>query len=315
MDEFSLINQYFSDCGQAHYPVDISIGDDAAVLSVPQSSRLVMTMDTLIEDVHFPASTNASDIAHKALAVNLSDLAAMGAKPAWFLLSLTLPEANSTWLSEFSQALCQQAKFYEIKLIGGDTCKGSLSITIQATGIIENNAVLRSNAQIGDHIFVSGSLGNAAIGLAIIQEKINDIDNKESFIKALNCPKPRFDVSNVVAQFANSMIDLSDGLLGDLGHILKASHCGAELYLNQIPMPDVIKQNAQYYYALSGGDDYELCFTVPESFLETMYSVLQEHQLKVYDIGKITSSGLAVYKDHEQELIDLSQIKGFQHFG
>lgn len=315
MNEFSLINQYFTECGQSAYPIDIDIGDDAAVVSIPSSAQLVMTMDTLIEGVHFPSSTSASDIAHKALAVNLSDLAAMGATPAWFLLSISLPEANEQWLKEFSQSLCHQAKKYAIKLIGGDTCKGALSITIQATGMIEHKPLLRSNAQMGDHIFVSGALGGAAMGLNIIQNNVPHIENKEAYMHALNCPTPRFDVSNLVKPYAHAMIDLSDGLLADLGHILKASQCGANVYLDRIPMPNALKQTNEYHYALSGGDDYELCFTVPIASLDEMNSILQENNVKVYDIGQITSAGLNVYHDSNRELVDLASINGYQHFG
>ncbi len=314
MNEFSLINHYFTECGHSNYPINIDIGDDAAVLPIDKSSQLVMTMDTLIENVHFPVSTSPSDIAHKALAVNLSDLAAMGATPAWFLLSITLPELNEAWLQAFSTSLKQQAKKYAIKLIGGDTCKGPLSITIQATGIVTKKPLLRSSAQVGDHIFVSGTLGSAALGLAVIQDKLHDVENSNHCIQALNCPTPRFDVSDLVKPFTHAMIDLSDGLLADLDHILSASQCGADVYLDTIPTPDYVTKSGQYHYALNGGDDYELCFTVAERSINIMNSILQEHNIKVYDIGQITNSELNVYKN-DGELMDLSQIKGFKHFG
>lgn len=293
----------------------MGIGDDAAVLSMPQSSQLVMTMDTLIEGVHFPPETTPSDIAHKALAVNLSDLAAMGATPAWFLLSIALPSANEDWLQQFAQTLCQQASHYGIKLIGGDTCKGPLSITIQATGIVAGKPLLRTNAKLGDHVFVSGTLGLAALGLAIIQGNIKNVKNEKTCIKALNCPNPRFDVADLVKPYANAMIDISDGLLADLSHILTASQCGAEIYLEQIPMVAVVQQGSNYYDALNAGDDYELCFTVPQESLNKMHAVLQDKGIKVYDIGQITASELILYKAYNKQQIALSQIKGFQHFG
>jgi len=315
VNEFSLISQYFTECGQSAYSVDVDIGDDAAIVSMPALSQLVMTMDTLIENVHFPSATSASDIAHKALAVNLSDLAAMGATPAWFLLSISLPEANEQWLKEFSQTLCKQAKHYAIKLIGGDTCKGPLSITIQATGIVEGDALLRSAAQIGDHIFVSGALGYAALGLGLIQKTINGVPNEQKCLDALNRPVPRLDVAKLVKPYANAMIDLSDGLLADLNHVLKASQCGAELFLDQIPMPDYIKHTAKFHFALNGGDDYELCFTVPEQSLKKMHSVLHQHNIAVYDIGQITATELKLFKDSEREIMDKSHMTGFKHFG
>ncbi len=314
MNEFSLIKHYFTECGHSPYPVDINIGDDAAVLPMT-SSQLVMTMDTLIENVHFPFATTASDIAHKALAVNLSDLAAMGATPAWFLLSLSLPDTDATWLTEFSLSLKRLADQYAIKLIGGDTCKGALSITIQATGVLEQKPLLRSSAQVGDHVFVSGTLGLAALGLAIVQHKLNDIKEEKQCLNALNCPTPRFDVVDLVKPFTHAMIDVSDGLLADLKHILSASQCGADIFLDKIPLADYIVHTRQYHYALSGGDDYELCFTVPEHALDQMNMVLRQHHVKVYDIGRITKSSLQVYTSKEGNVMDLSQFKGFQHFG
>ncbi len=315
MNEFSLINQYFTQCGEDRDDVLLGIGDDAALVKAKPNSSLVMTMDTLIEGVHFPALTSPEDIAHKALAVNLSDLAAMGAEPAWFLLSLSLPHNNEDWLASFSQSLAQQAQKYGLKLIGGDTCKGALSITIQATGIVDGKAVLRSGAQVGDRVFVTGSLGNAALALAMWQNKLAKNDDYEQFLTFLNQPKPRLDMSKAVKNYATSMIDLSDGLLADLGHILKASQCGAELFLDQIPMPSLIHHKKDYHYALSGGDDYELCFTVPMKFVDDMQQSLLRHELAVYDIGEITQSGLTLYKDSAKQAIDLSTYQGFQHFG
>lgn len=312
MDEFSLINQYFTDCGQSLYPVELGIGDDAAVLDIKDPKKLVMTMDTLIENVHFPINTSPADIAHKALAVNLSDLAAMGAKPAWFLLSISIPDLNTDWLKEFSKSLCQQAQMYGIKLIGGDTCKGPLSITIQATGFVDK-PILRSGANIGDRIFVSGSLGNAALGLALIQDKIELFPNGSSCIKALNCPIPRFDIANIVNAYASSMIDISDGILSDLGHILSASKCGADIYVDAIPKLNLTSIENLLQYALAGGDDYELCFTVPKDRVSKMNDLLQQHDLCVYDIGKITQSGLQVFDGEEK--LNSSDIKGFNHFG
>jgi len=315
MNEFSLIKQYFTQCGESRDDVLLGIGDDAALLQTQPNSSLVMTMDTLIEEVHFPSSTSAADIAHKALAVNLSDLAAMGATPAWFLLSLSLPHSNEDWLSSFSQSLARQATQYGIKLIGGDTCKGPLSITIQATGMLENKAVLRSGAQLGDHIFVSGTLGAAALALAMLQNKLDKNDDFESFQQALNLPQPRLDVSQIVKHYATAMIDLSDGLLGDLEHILKASDCGAELFLDRIPMPNLIHQIKDYHYVLSGGDDYELCFTVPERYIKEVKQSLLAQKIAVFDIGNITQSGLTLYKGNDKQTMDISTHQGFQHFG
>ena len=173
MNEFSLIERYFTDIGSSRYPAKLSLGDDAAVVEVPDGMQAVMSMDTLISGVHFPVQTSAEDIGSKALAVNLSDLAAMAATPAWFLLSLSMPDFDENWLRAFSDSLKKSAERYQIELIGGDTCRGPLSVTVQVTGLVEiGRQVTRDGARPGDKIMVSGTLGNASLGLAQLQQQI-----------------------------------------------------------------------------------------------------------------------------------------------
>ncbi|MCP4491359.1 MAG: thiamine-phosphate kinase [Gammaproteobacteria bacterium] len=310
--EFALIKGFFQSIGHTQYPVALGVGDDAAVLDIPQGQQLVMSVDTFIAGVHFPEHTIAADIAHKALVVNLSDLAAMAAKPAWFLLSLTMPEVDETWLEAFSKSLTEVADQYNIELIGGDTCHGPLSISIQITGLVDTNCyVTRSGAQPADLIVVSGQLGNAALGLAQL-----DLPKTLSAkcLQALNRPIPRLCLTDFLQQYASAAIDLSDGLVGDLKHILDKSEVGAVIHEDSLPVNDWIKQNNAFEYALNGGDDYELCLTIPpenKDQINTWNQANQDCPLRV--IGEITESGYYLASDNQN--IDLSDAQGYQHFG
>ena len=314
--EFSLIERYFANTGRTPYSAKLSQGDDAAIVEIPQGKQVVMSVDTLVSGIHFPEQTSAADIAHKALAVNLSDLAAMGATPAWFLLSITLPEVNDPWLAEFSTALKDTSEQYEIELIGGDTCHGPLSISIQITGLVDKDRyVSRSGARIGDLILVSGQLGNAALGLASLQEKIRlPKELEEMAVRALNRPAPRLCLTVFLQQFSNAAIDLSDGLVGDLKHILDKSDVGAVIRQAELPVNDWIKQNNAYQFAFTGGDDYELCLTVSPDYRDDITAWNQNNpdcQLK--EIGEITESGY--YLIVGDQTVDLTSTKGYQHFG
>lgn len=314
--EFSLIESYFYDIGPALGGTVLAQGDDAAVVEVPRGYQLVMSIDTLIGGVHFPQSTSPADIAHKALAVNLSDLAAMAATPAWFLLSISLPNNDEDWLKAFSQSLNQIARQYEIELIGGDTCHGPLSITVQVNGLVEKSKFIsRSGARAGDLIVVSGQLGNAAVGLAVLQKKISLTREMEvKAVQALNRPSPRLCLTGFLQEFASAAIDLSDGLVGDLRHILDRSGVGAKLYLDKLPVNEWINEERQYDYALGGGDDYELCFTMNVEFLPELEKWnLHNKNCPLSVIGEITESGYRLHDQHK--VIDLSTYEGYQHFG
>lgn len=253
-----------------------NVGDDAAVLSLGVEQQLVTSIDTLVSGVHFPEDTKPADIGHKALAVNLSDLAAMGAKPEWFTLALTLPEINHKWLQEFSRGLKTLADEAGIALVGGDTTSGPLTISIQVMGSVENGkALYRNGANQGDKIYVTGTLGDGAAGLASLKAKL-DLKSDHLFFcqKRLNRPTPRFNESYLLKDYASACIDISDGLLQDLSHILKQSNLsnpellvGAQVDLSSIPLSKAL-QSINYQqaleFALSGGDDYELLFTIPQ---------------------------------------------------
>ena len=273
--EFQLIQTYFSDPEQIQRAdVILGIGDDCAIVAPREDSHLAFSIDTLISGIHFPHHTPAGAIAHKALAVNLSDLAAMGAEPAWFTLSLTLPQelAKNQWLAEFSQSLFSLAQEYNINLIGGDTTHGPLSITIQIAGYVEQGgAIKRSGAKPGDLIVVTGSLGAAAIGLDIaLQDSPESYSclstvERQTALNALNYPRPRIAEGLSLISIAHSALDLSDGLYTDLGHILKASNVSAILDLEKLPLSVTLAcldKETAWEKALTGGDDYEICFTL-----------------------------------------------------
>ncbi|RUA06383.1 MAG: thiamine-phosphate kinase [Gammaproteobacteria bacterium] len=282
MTEFELIERYF-DWGEG-------IGDDCALIEVDAHQQLVATVDTLIEGVHFPKETNAHDIAYKALAVNLSDLSAMGATPLYFTLALTLPAMNEKWLQDFSCTLKTLAQTYNIRLVGGDTTKGALSITINATGVVKGQALMRSGAKVGDSIFVSNTIGDAALAWQQMQmQQVPSVD----LLKQLNCPEPQINLSQALLGVANSCIDISDGLQQDLSHILTRSKVGATINVDALPLSNEVTQHINntddWCIALAGGDDYELCFTVSKAQLDSIQSIEKELGIVLTKIGMITN--------------------------
>jgi len=310
--EFDIIKQFFS-WNKKTTSIHTSVGDDGAVLSPPLGKQLVVTTDTLITGVHFPHNTAPSAIAHKALAVNLSDLAAMGAKPEWFNLALTLPEVDTDWLQAFSQRLKQQAEHYQIALIGGDTTSGTLSITITAMGFADaDQLLLRSSAQTGDLIYVSGYLGDAAAGLAMVQNRFSGDDNAHC-ITQLNTPTPQLSLAQYLPQFAHACIDISDGFLADLNHILVASQVGAIINLDNIPLSatlQTIDPQQAYTYALSGGDDYQLLFTIPPQKQVAFEKTCQQQQQPYFCVGKIDHHISGIMTNNGEPLL----AQGFNHF-
>lgn len=318
--EFELIARYFDRVTSSRRDVEKGIGDDCALLSVAEKLTLAISTDTLVEGVHFLRDIHPSDLGYKALAVNLSDLAAMGADPAWLTLALTLPEINEAWLKDFSDSLFELLDYYDMQLIGGDTTRGPLSMTLGIHGLVpQGRALKRSGARPGDWIYVTGTLGDSAAGLALLQHhvKISDPAAHEALIKRHLRPMPRILQGQALRDLASSAIDLSDGLISDLGHILKASDCGARLNLNALPLSPAMKQHFDpqqaMNWALSGGEDYELCFTVPEINRGAIDVALGYLGVPVTCIGQIApqAEGLNLLQDDKPVAFNL---KGFDHF-
>lgn len=317
MNEFELIRRFFS-APRARADVVLGIGDDAAVVQPPPGCELVVTTDTLISGVHFPEGTPASDVGFKSLAVNLSDLAAMGAEPAWFTLALSLPAVDTEWLKDFSRGLFALAKQHNIELIGGDTTRGALSITIAAIGCVAAGAALRrSGAKPGDRIWVTGALGDAALGLALWQRRLTVPDEyRSAVVTKLSRPEPRVEVGIQLRGLASSCIDVSDGLLADLGHVLSASNVGATVELKRLPVSPAyaaVFADLGWMPALSHGDDYELCFTIPPACERAFNRILPQLRCNMSCIGVVeTEAGLRV-RDETGAPYPITQ-RGYDHF-
>ena len=269
--EFSLIARYFDRVRSSRLDVETGIGDDCALLNIPDKQTLAISTDTLVAGNHFLTDIDPADLAYKALAVNLSDLAAMGADPAWLTLAITLPEVDVRWLETFSDSLFDLLNYYDMQLIGGDTTRGPLSMTLGIHGFVPaGRALKRSGAKPGDWIYVTGTPGDSAAGLAILQNRLQVADegDREYLLKRHLRPTPRILQGQALRDLASSAIDLSDGLISDLGHIVKASACGARVDLDALPWSGAMTRHVEpeqaLRWALSGGEDYELCFTVPE---------------------------------------------------
>lgn len=318
MGEFDLIKRYFT---PASYSDDVllGVGDDAAVLDVPAGYRLVTAVDTIVAGIHFPLDTAAADIAYRALAVNLSDMAAMGAQPRWFTLSLCLPEPREAWLAEFVISLQQLAAQYDVQLVGGDTVKGPLNISVQILGLVETDVWLtRSGAEPGDMVFISGVPGEAAGGLQLLlQTPITvDAEHRRHLLERFYRPTPRVELGRSIRQLASAAMDVSDGLLTDLNKLCAASGYGAHVDLESLPTSPALlttfgAQTAERY-ALTGGDDYELLFTVSSKKLLQLEAAIAELPVRCTPIGRIVD-GEEVQCCRRGELVTVA-VQGFDHF-
>ncbi len=268
VSEFSIISRYFSSLGRGD-AVDLGVGDDCAILRLQPSQRLATSMDTLVAGVHFPDDAFPEDIGYRAVAVAASDLAAMGASPLAMTVALTLPQADEFWLTTFSEGLATAVKQYRLPLIGGDTTKGPLAITVQVFGSLPaNSALLRSGAVPGDKLYVSGTLGDAAGGLAFIQGQWQpDPEHADFIFGRFYRPTARLPLGESLLESATSAIDISDGLLADVGHIAAASGVKIVIESGMLPLSPALcsrrSSGQALNWALCGGDDYELCFTLP----------------------------------------------------
>jgi thiamine-monophosphate kinase len=318
LSEFALIERYFRKAGAMRADVQLGVGDDAALLQSPPGAQLVAAMDTLVEGVHFPRNSPAASIGHRVLAVNLSDLAAMGARPAWALLALTLPKIDEHWLEEFTGGLSALARSHDVALVGGDTTSGPLSVTIQIMGhVAKSTALLRSGGRVGDRVFVSGTPGDAAAGLAIEQAKLTASSEAERYLrKRFLYPSPRLALGDCLRNYATACIDVSDGLLGDAGKLAHASGCGVELVLDDVPVSEelvsAVGEQRARELALTGGDDYELCFTVPPTEIGRLRHNLPPERWGYCCIGTLREAPGSVVTS-AGNVIEFSH-SGYDHF-
>ena len=320
--EFSLIERIRSLTEQSRDDVRLGIGDDAAVLAVPAGQELAVAIDTLVEGVHFPRGTSAVDIGWKALAVNLSDLAAMGATPAWALLALTLPEPDQAFVEGLAEGFAQLAKPHRLALVGGDTTRGPLSISVAVHGFVApGKALMRSCAKVGDAVLVTGTLGDAAAGLHALAHPFaveeQRSDARDLLVARLNRPTPQLAAGSALRDLAHACIDISDGLIADLGHICTASGVGAEIDASLLPLSPslmaIYDDASAQQFALTGGDDYELCFTVPMNRLADVQSDLSRLGCGVTRIGRIVEGQGVSVRGVDGQWLETEQA-GWNHF-
>jgi len=316
--EFELIKRYFADRGGGAGVV-LGVGDDAALLDVPEGHELVAATDTIVAGVHFPEDCPARAIGHRALAVNLSDLAAMGAEPRWALLALTLPAEDPRWLEQFSAGFHALAARSGSALVGGDTTRGPLAITVTALGSVPRGTALRRDgARAGDALCVSGTLGDAAAGLGLFRGDFTTrVPGVHPLILRFEFPEPRLALGRALCGVATACIDVSDGLLADVGHLLEASGVGARLEVDavplSVPMELAIPAERRRALALAGGDDYELAFSCAESAVEGLAARAAELGVQVTRIGRIEQAAGLRCVDAEGAAFDPG-ARGYEHF-
>jgi len=318
--EFNLIKQYFT---RPTNHTLLGVGDDAALVQTQVGMQLAISADMLVSGTHFFADTDAYKLGWKSLAVNISDMAAMGAQPKWATLAIALPAIDEKWLAAFSQGFFACADTFNVDLIGGDTTRGPLTISVQIMGEVGvGKSLRRDHAKVGDQIWVSGELGTAALALNALMDKLT-LDEKQlkTYRKSLEQPEPRVALGLALRDIANSAIDISDGLLSDLGHILEQSEVSAEIYLNDIPCNEYVSSHLHeepfQKMLLAGGDDYELCFTAPIEMQYKIKELSKQLSLKLTHIGHIIpqkdGASKVVVSDDNGNIIEIKET-GFDHF-
>ena len=314
--EFDLIAKHFT---RETPGAVLGVGDDCALLAPTPGMQLAVSSDMLLEGRHFSPQDSPAGLGHKSLAVNLSDLAAMGATPRWATLSIALPEADDAWLTAFARGLFRMADLHGIELVGGDTTRGPLTISITVMGEVPpGQALRRDGARAGDDIWVSGVLGSAAMALAYRQGRVSmDQVDAARVLPALYLPMPQVELGIALRGIAHSAIDISDGLLGDLGHILERSNMGATLEFAALPTLPVVQAYLHEAVArncvLAGGDDYELCFTAPPSRRDAVLAAATDADVAVTRIGRIQAEPGLTVLDADGRALTLDQT-GYDHF-
>ena len=308
MDEHLLIQKYFSDIGSAYLAernVELSVGDDAAVLNLNPDTQYINSIDTSIEDIHFLNFISPRDIAYRSCAIALSDLAACGANPSWYSIALTFPKADHLWLDDFSTGLNDFSDEYKIPLVGGDTTNGKLSVTVQVMGEVEKGkALLRSGAKVNDLIYVSGVIGDAFLQL----KELKKLQNQDTGFDAYLHPKAQIELGLELVDIASSAIDISDGLIQDLNLVCKSSDVGADVHLAMIPT-SVENKTLEL---INSGDDYQICFTASEDKSAKVNNISERLGVPITEIGKITNTRELTLFDHEGNKMDLES--GYSHF-
>lgn len=317
--EFALIDRFFAAAGgEGRDDVILGIGDDAALVRVPAGHELVVAADTIVAGAHFPREFPAEAIGYRALAVNLSDMAAMGAAPAWYTLALTLPSADERWLADFSRGLHGLAARHGVALIGGDTTAGPLTVTVQILGLVPaGSAIRRSGARTGDLVCVSGTVGDAAAGLRALEDSARGSSaDREFLIERFIHPVPRVELGLMLRGVATAAIDVSDGLYADAEKMLAAGGVGARLDLDVLPISDALRRYAGEEgarpLALQGGDDYELCFTLPAAQFPAFEAAARAAGQVIHSIG-VVESDPGVRCQAAGRAIDL-KLTGYDHF-
>jgi thiamine-monophosphate kinase len=319
LSEFDLIRDHFTRVGSGRSDVSTGVGDDCALLCVPPGSELAVSIDTLVSGVHFLADCDPEGLGHKCLAVGLSDLAAMGAEPAWATLALTIPRADEAWLSAFSRGFADLAEAHGVELVGGDTTRGPLTISVQVHGLVpQGQALRRSGARPGDLVCVSGTLGDAGLALRLL----NAAEPVPAFLRRrLERPEPRVTLGLALRGIASAMIDLSDGLAADLGHILEASGVGAAIQLAYLPVSPEVREGLasgpDWTLPLASGDDYELCFCIPERHRAQILALEERLDIRIAVVGLVTpGNGLrCLLEDGSTWQSDASGYDHFSHEG
>ncbi len=327
ISEFDIIGKYFNqpglvpDAGNSF--ISLAIGDDCALLDIPEGKQLAVSMDTLVNDVHFFSNDDPALIAQRALAVNLSDLAAMGAEPLAFTLALSLPKAEEKWLAGFSKGLQQAVSRYHCPLIGGDITRGNLTITIQVHGLVDRGAAIkRSGARPGDAVYVSGELGAAGLAVGLLRNGMSlDKPDRQELHQAYYDPKPQLELGRLCVGKVSAGIDISDGLMADAGHIARQSGVAMELEARLIPVAKVVKHflgglgdvSSGLRHALSAGDDYQLLLTVPPEHEVDLQNEAEARKIKLTRIGRVLKGSRVRCLDNSGEELTLSRA-GFQHF-
>lgn len=320
MAEFSIIEKYFTSLGREHDDTRLSVGDDAAIVSVQDGFEMVISVDTMTEGIHFFEGLSPELLAHKLLAVNLSDMAAMGARPKWVTLAMGLSSHDEDWLARFSSTFDKVAKTYGVQLVGGDTTEGPLVLSLTIMGVLPKGlSMQRSSAQVGDDVYCSGHIGDAALALTKLlgEQNLSD-DVFARVLPALHMPQPQVTLGQRLLGQANCCIDLSDGIVGDGEHIAKKSGVSLEIEIRSLPISDAYKQYLSeggfIRYAIAGGDDYQLLFTAAPEKADIFQKMSLDLNVKITKVGRVTKQGENLVQLLEDGKPSSIKLKAFQHF-